>query len=257
MASNKNVRWAVMIVFLALLFASPKPALAGADCGSVYQNGGNCCNYQYGGNCYDYQNGNYYNNTQTGSNCSAFQDGSMCYSGEQTGTSYAPYTGPTGGTYVVQWGDTMRIIADRLGIPLNALITANSQLWNPDLIYAGQVINLPTGNGQPVYYPQGQSYGAAGYYPQGQSYAPPAYNPQGQSYAPQGYYQNSYDQDNVCCRYQHYPRYENNLYTVQPHDTLKSIAKATGTDMDELLKLNPSLLGVPGRIHVGMVLVLW
>ena len=47
------------------------------------------------------------------------------------------------GTYIVQWGDTMRKIADRMNINVNDLIAVNAQLWNPNLIYAGQVINLP------------------------------------------------------------------------------------------------------------------
>jgi LysM repeat protein len=47
------------------------------------------------------------------------------------------------GTYVVQWGDTMRKIADRMNINLNDLIAVNPQLWNPNLIFVGEVINLP------------------------------------------------------------------------------------------------------------------
>jgi LysM repeat protein len=47
------------------------------------------------------------------------------------------------GTYVVQWGDTMRKIADRMNINLNDLIAVNTQLWNPNLIFVGEVINLP------------------------------------------------------------------------------------------------------------------
>jgi LysM repeat protein len=56
----------------------------------------------------------------------------------------APQPVPSaGGTYVVQWGDTMRKIAARMNVNVNDLIAVNPQLWNPDLIYAGQVINLP------------------------------------------------------------------------------------------------------------------
>jgi LysM repeat protein len=58
-----------------------------------------------------------------------------------------------GGTYVVGWGDTLRKIATRLGLNVNDLIAANPQLWNPNLIFPGQVINLP-GN---------TSYGHDGY----------------------------------------------------------------------------------------------
>jgi LysM repeat protein len=47
------------------------------------------------------------------------------------------------GTYVVQWGDTLRKIADRMNINVNDLIAVNTQLWNPNLIFVGQVINMP------------------------------------------------------------------------------------------------------------------
>jgi LysM repeat protein len=64
-----------------------------------------------------------------------------------------PYTPPPsygyGCTYVVQYGDTLRKIADRFGVSLYDLIGANPQIWNPNLIYVGQVICLPA---RPVYY---------------------------------------------------------------------------------------------------------
>ncbi|HUH98732.1 MAG TPA: LysM peptidoglycan-binding domain-containing protein [Anaerolineales bacterium] len=46
-------------------------------------------------------------------------------------------------TYVVQWGDTLRKIAARMNVNLSDLIAANPQIWNPNWIFAGQVINLP------------------------------------------------------------------------------------------------------------------
>ncbi|MFH1183499.1 MAG: LysM peptidoglycan-binding domain-containing protein [Chloroflexota bacterium] len=54
--------------------------------------------------------------------------------------SYPP---PTSGTYVVQWGDTMRKIAARFDVRLSDLIAANPHISNPNLIYRGQVIYLP------------------------------------------------------------------------------------------------------------------
>ena len=47
------------------------------------------------------------------------------------------------GTYVVQWGDTLRKIAARMNVSVNDLIAVNPQLWNPNLIFVGQVIHLP------------------------------------------------------------------------------------------------------------------
>lgn len=58
----------------------------------------------------------------------------------------APGSPPSyGGTYTVQWGDTLGKIAARSGISLSSLLAVNPQIANPSLIYAGQVINLPAG----------------------------------------------------------------------------------------------------------------
>lgn len=46
-------------------------------------------------------------------------------------------------TYTVVRGDTMYLISQRLGIPLQELTNANPQITNPDLINIGQVINIP------------------------------------------------------------------------------------------------------------------
>ncbi len=51
----------------------------------------------------------------------------------------------TGGTYIVQWGDTIAKIAARFGVRVSDLLAVNPQISNPSLIYAGQVINLPSG----------------------------------------------------------------------------------------------------------------
>ena len=62
----------------------------------------------------------------------------------------APTYGPSaGGTYVVQWGDTLRIIANRYSVSVNDILALNPQIWNPSMIYAGQVITLPAA---PAYY---------------------------------------------------------------------------------------------------------
>jgi LysM repeat protein len=55
-----------------------------------------------------------------------------------------PQPGPaTGGTYIVQWGDTMRKIAAKMNVNVNDLIAANPQIANPNVIYFGQVVYLP------------------------------------------------------------------------------------------------------------------
>lgn len=48
-----------------------------------------------------------------------------------------------GGTYVVQWGDTLAQIASRNGVSVNDLLAANPGIWNAGVIYAGQAISIP------------------------------------------------------------------------------------------------------------------
>jgi LysM repeat protein len=55
----------------------------------------------------------------------------------------APPTGAT--TYTVQGGDTLNRIAQRTGTTLSAILAANPTIRNPNLIYPGQVINIPAG----------------------------------------------------------------------------------------------------------------
>ena len=75
--------------------------------------------------------------------------GYWLYAGQQIVIpgSYGGYTpnatGAASRTYVVQWGDTMHKIAMRMNVSLNDLIAANPQIWNPNWIFAGQVIILP------------------------------------------------------------------------------------------------------------------
>jgi peptidoglycan endopeptidase LytE len=51
----------------------------------------------------------------------------------------------SGQVYTVQRGDTLRVIADRLNTTVDAILKVNPQIGNPNLIYVGQVINLPAG----------------------------------------------------------------------------------------------------------------
>jgi lysozyme len=53
-----------------------------------------------------------------------------------------PYPGPYGCTYRVRWGDTLSGIAWRYHTSVSALTYAN-HIWNPNFIYAGQLLRLP------------------------------------------------------------------------------------------------------------------
>ena len=82
--------------------------------------------------------------------------GSWVYAGQvlcipSGAVSPAPYYPPasSSGSYVVQWGDTLAIIAGRYGVTVNDLLAANPTIWNASYIYAGQYINIPAA---PVYY---------------------------------------------------------------------------------------------------------
>ena len=66
-----------------------------------------------------------------------------------TGTPSGPVSSPTSNTYMVQSGDTLGKIAKRAGTSLSAILAVNPQIFNPSLIYVGQVINLPVGVNPP------------------------------------------------------------------------------------------------------------
>ena len=69
-----------------------------------------------------------------------------------TGSTSDPYYPPSSGTYVVQSGDTLGKIAARIGVSWRDILAVNPQIQNPSLIYAGQVIYLPKGAGNPPPY---------------------------------------------------------------------------------------------------------
>ncbi len=64
---------------------------------------------------------------------------------------------PGGRVYRVVSGDTLYLIAQRSGVTLDALIRANPQIKNPDLIFPGQEICIPAGT-SPIPCPNGTLY---------------------------------------------------------------------------------------------------
>jgi len=69
--------------------------------------------------------------------------------------------GNNASSHTVAPGDTLSAIAAQNGVSLSALIAANPQIRNPDLIYPGDVINLPSGANNPAG-PGGQPDGPSG-----------------------------------------------------------------------------------------------
>ena len=60
------------------------------------------------------------------------------------GTTATAYQGQVAGsTYTVQWGDSLGNIAVKTGFSYSSILSVNPQIWNADLIYPGEVINLP------------------------------------------------------------------------------------------------------------------
>ena len=86
-------------------------------------------------------------------NANSIWNYNLIYEGQKlkipSGGNYYPPTNPpsspptSSGTYVVQWGDTMRKIAAKFNVSVWDLMAANPQITNANLIYRGQVVYLP------------------------------------------------------------------------------------------------------------------
>jgi LysM repeat protein len=130
-----------------------------------------------------------------------------------------PTSTPTGTTttYVVQPGDTLTRIAQRFGTTVQAILAANPQITNPNLIYAGQVIEIPGG----------------------QAVTPtptPTTTPVTPTPTPTST-----------------PSGTTTTYVVQPGDTLTRIAQRFGTTVQALLAANPQITN-PNLIYAGQVI---
>jgi LysM repeat protein len=69
-------------------------------------------------------------------------------SGYSYSPQYPPVT-PTSAYYTVRRGDTLGNIAKAYSLSLGSVIAANPQIWNPSLIYPGQVITIPSSYSPP------------------------------------------------------------------------------------------------------------
>jgi LysM repeat protein len=62
----------------------------------------------------------------------------------QVAPSPSPPVAPSGESYTIEPGDTLLTVAERLGITLEALLEANPDIADPNLISVGQVIHVPS-----------------------------------------------------------------------------------------------------------------
>ena len=142
--------------------------------------------------------------------------------GSAAAGSGLPGSGTTGygagwgcsGTYVVQPGDWLSKIANRCGVSLSALYAANPYVGY--YLYAGQVLNIPGGNG--YYGPYNGSYN--GPVPGNGAYNPGNYQP----WYGNGYYYCGPTSSNTYGRY----------YVVCRGDTLLKIALYYGERLSYL-----------------------
>jgi len=154
-------------------------------------------------------------------------------------------------TYIVMRGDTLKSLAARFGTSVDTLLSLNKSITNVNLIYEGQRLVVPSGQGVPVPPPTtgGQTY----YAQKGDTLRKIAakfnttvdailkLNPQitnpnliyvGQAITVPA---------------------DVSTYQVQKGDTLRIIASKFGTTVDALLALNPNIWNA-NLIYVGQVI---
>jgi LysM repeat protein len=164
----------------------------------------------------------------------------------------------SGYTYVVGPGDNLSRIAARYGVTVQALAAANN-IWNPNHIYVGQVLTIPSGytpqpQPQPPYYPP-QTPGVVAYYTvrPGDTLAGIArwYGTTWTSIASaNGIYNPNHIYAGQVLAIPRQPTVYN--YTVQYGDTLASIAARYGTTWAAISSYNG--LYNPNHIWAGMLL---
>lgn len=134
-----------------------------------------------------------------------------------TGTGKSTTTTTSGGTvYTVQKGDNLSVIAQKYGVSLAALEAANPQITNPNLIYPGQHVSIPTGTGISSAGTSSSSYSGATVYSQGHATV--------------------------------YPQPVS--VTVQKGNTLWGIAQSHGLSLQQVEQLNPQIKN-PNLIYPG------
>jgi spore coat assembly protein SafA len=136
---------------------------------------------------------------------------------EATPNSSLYSSGDSTKTDVIQRGDTLSAIAERNGVSLQALLKANPQILNPDVIYPDDSVTIPEG--------EGASAAESGEQTPSASSASTPVAASGSASA-------------------------NGAYTVKAGDTLWDIAKNNGVPLNQLIAANPQIAN-PNLIYPG------
>ena len=75
--------------------------------------------------------------------CGAYSTGLMTVAAPVQSETSSAAAATQARTYIVKKGDTLWGIAKRYGVTLSALIAANPQIKNPNLIYPGNEVRIP------------------------------------------------------------------------------------------------------------------
>ncbi|HEU0295051.1 MAG TPA: LysM peptidoglycan-binding domain-containing protein [Anaerolineales bacterium] len=139
---NKGfARVSVLILVLMALLAVPGSARAGGVCGGTYVVEWGDTVSKIAARCGTTVSAIYAANPSLGATLYAGQ--SLTLPGSNSGGPCNCPPAGSGNTYVVKAGDTLAKIARHYGISVKALCAANPQISNIDLLYVGQVINIP------------------------------------------------------------------------------------------------------------------
>ena len=244
MNTKKFLQLFILTAVLLALFASTSPALA-AGCGtSVTVVSGDTLR-KIADRCITTISALRRANPEIGS-------GDLIYPGQVLLLPGAIINGNNGyNTYIVMRGDTLKSLATRFGTSIDVLASLNQSITNVNLIYEGQRLVVPSGQGVPV--PPPPTSGQVYYAQRGDTLRKIAakfnttvdailkVNPQitnpnliyvGQAITIPA---------------------EASTHIVQKGDTLRIIASRYGTTVDSLLVLNPGIKN-PNLIYVGQVI---
>jgi LysM repeat protein len=150
------------------------------------------------------------------------------------GTPSSP--GPSGNTYIVQSGDSMYLIAERLGISLEELMELNESV-DPTALEIGQVLQLPASQGStptPQETPEASTPTPGAATPTEEAAAPTV----GPTAPPPT------------------PGEGETTYTVQPGDNANDIALQFGITVEELALANNTTVDDLRSLDVGDVLII-